>query len=146
MATEPESPEQSTDRLYTPAPGESQFTARAVIAGCLIGGVVSAMNIYFGLRTGWSIGGSLIAAILGYSLFAAIRPGKAYTRLEANITQTSGSAAGSMTSAAGLLAAIPALGMLGFELSWWQLVLWSLSVAYLGVFFAVPLRRQMVLV
>lgn len=146
MATESDSNEQSTERLYTPAPGESQFTARAVIAGCLIGGVVSAMNIYFGLRTGWSIGGSLIAAILGYSLFAAIRPGKAYTRLEANITQTSGSAAGSMTSAAGLLAAIPALGMLGFELAWWELVLWALSVAYLGVFFAVPLRRQMVLV
>ena len=146
MATEPDASDQPTEKLYTPQPGESQLTVRAVVAGCLIGGVVSAMNIYFGLRTGWSIGGSLIAAILGYSLFAAIRPNKAYTRMEANITQTSGSAAGSMTSAAGLLAAIPALGMLGFELSWWELILWALSVAYLGVFFAVPLRRQMVVV
>jgi len=142
----PDDSEQTSDKLYTPQPGEAQLTARAVIAGCLIGGVVSAMNIYFGLRTGWSIGGSLIAAILGYSLFSAIKPKTAYSRLEANITQTAGSAAGSMTSAAGLLAAIPALGMLGFELAWWQLVLWAMSVAYLGVFFAVPLRRQMVLV
>ncbi|MEL6342943.1 MAG: OPT family oligopeptide transporter [Myxococcota bacterium] len=134
------------ERLYAPAADERQFSARAVLAGCLLGGVVSAMNIYFGLRTGWSIGGSLIAAILGYSLFSVLRPSTAYTRLEANITQTAGSAAGSMTSAAGLLAAIPALGMLGVELSWLQLTVWALSVAYLGVFFAVPLRRQMVVV
>jgi OPT family oligopeptide transporter len=134
------------ERLYTPEPGERQLTFRAVAAGCLLGGVVSAMNIYFGLRTGWSIGGSLIAAILGYSLFSVLPISKKYTRLEANITQTAGSAAGSMTSAAGLLAAIPALGMLGIKLNALELGLWALSVAYLGVFFAVPLRRQMVLV
>jgi len=131
-------------QLYFPKEGEQQLTFRAVFAGCLIGGVVSAMNIYLGLRTGWSIGGSLIAAILGYAVFASLPFAKAYTPLEANITQTAGSAAGSMTSAAGLLAAIPALGMLGVDLSWWELIIWALSVAYLGVFFAVPLRRQMV--
>ncbi len=141
-----EEPVAVDEQLYVPAPDEAQLTVRAVLAGCLIGGIVSAMNIYFGLRTGWSIGGSLIAAILGFSAFAALKPKQAYTRLEANITQTAGSAAGSMTSAAGLLAAIPALGMLGIKLTWWELVIWALSVAYLGVFFAVPLRRQMVVV
>ena len=134
------------DQLYVPSPGEAHFTWRAVVAGCALGGIVSCMNIYFGLRTGWSIGGSLIAAILGYSLFSAIRPKAPYGVLETNITQTAGSAAGSMTSAAGLLACIPALGMLGVELSYIELTLWALSIAYLGVFFAVPLRRQMVLV
>jgi OPT family oligopeptide transporter len=119
---------------------------RAVVAGCLLGGAVSAMNIYFGLRTGWSIGGSLIAAILGFAIFTAIKPKNPYTVLEANITQTAGSAAGTMTSAAGLLAAIPALGMLGHQLSYVELTAWAFAVAYLGVFFAVPLRRQMVLV
>lgn len=132
--------------LYTPAPGELQLTARAVIAGTLLGAVVSAMNIYFGLKTGWSIGGSLIAAILSYSLFTVIKPKQAFTRLETNIAQTSGSAAGSMTSTAGLLAAIPAMMLLNYELGWVELYLWTLSVAWLGVFFAVPLRRQMVLV
>ena len=132
------------EQIYFPGDGEQQLTVRAVVVGCLIGGVVSAMNIYLGLRTGWSIGGSLIAAILGYAVFSAIKTKVAYTPLEANITQTAGSAAGSMTSAAGLLAAIPALGMLGVELAWWELVVWAISVAYLGVFFAVPLRRQMV--
>lgn len=134
------------ERLYTPAPGESQLTVRAVVVGCLIGGIVSGMNIYFGLKTGWSLGGSLIAAILGYSFFSVlVRPKTPYSRLETNITQTAGSAAGSMTSAAGLLAAIPAMGMLGHDFAWWELMIWALAVAYLGVFFAVPLRRQMVL-
>ena len=100
---------------------------------------------YFGLKTGWSLGGSLIAAILGFSVFRVLRPRNAFTRLETNIAQTAGSAAGSMTSEAGLLAAIPAMGMLGYEFDWWELMLWALAVAYLGVFFAVPLRRQMVL-
>ncbi len=134
------------DILYTPVPGETQLTFRAIATGCAIGGLVAAMNIYFGLRTGWSIGASLISAILGYSFFAALRPKLPFSVLETNITQTTGAAAGTMTSAAGLLAAIPAMKMLGFEVGYLELTLWSFAIANLGVFFAVPLRRQMVLV
>lgn len=140
------------EQIYTPQPFERQLTIRAVAMGCAIGSVVAAMNLYLGLRTGWSLGGSLIAAILGFvilgTITAILRKGGVKTTqygvLETNITQTAGSAAGSMTSAAGLLAAIPAMGMLGFEFTYLELTLWALSVAYLGVFFAVPLRRQMV--
>ena len=142
--------ETSTDRIYTPVAGEKGLTARALIVGILLGSVVSAMNIYLGLRIGWSFGGSLIAAILGFAVFSTLgRAGmlsSRFTVLEANITQTAGSAAGTMTSAAGLLAAIPAMRMLGYEFSWLELTLWAFSVAYLGVFFAVPLRKQMVIV
>ncbi len=31
------------------------------------------------------------------------------------------------------------------NLSWYNLILWGFSVAFFGVFFAVPLRRQTVL-
>lgn len=138
------------ERLYDPAPGESGFSARAVLVGGLLGSVVAAMNIYLGLRIGWSFGGSLIAAILGFAVFTMLAKSGLIQRkfgvLEANITQTAGSAAGSMTSAAGLLAPIPAMIMLGHTFHWWELLIWSFAVAYLGVFFAVPLRRQMVLV
>ncbi len=147
---EPTAQEAVDEPLYTPAPGERQLTFRAVATGCLLGGVVCAMNIYFGLQTGWSIGGSLIAAILGFSFFKVVTRltgGEPLSRLEVNIAQTAGSAAGSMTSAAGLLAPIPALRILGQDpLSYGELTLWAASVAWLGVFFAVPLRRQMVLV
>lgn len=134
------------EQLYQPQPGELQLTARAVITGCLIGGIVGAMNISIGLKIGWSFGGSLIAAILGYSIWHFVKPAKPFTVLETNIAQTSGSAAGSMASAAGLLAPIPALALLDVHLEMWQLFFWTLSVGYLGVFYAVPLRRQMVVI
>ena len=86
---------------YTPAPDELQLTFRAVAAGCVLGAMVCAMNIYFGLKTGWSIGGSLIAAILSFALFSAVRSAfpavPRFSTLETNIAQTAGSAAGSMT-------------------------------------------------
>ncbi|MFK7984797.1 MAG: OPT family oligopeptide transporter [Sandaracinaceae bacterium] len=145
--------EEEKEILYEPPKGELQLTVRSVVAGCLLGGVVSAMNIYFGLKTGWAIGGSLIAALLGFAIFKVLGPAlkTPYTRLEANITQTAGSGAGTMTSAAGLLSAIPAMGMLYAEdtpgvpdLGYFELTFWGLSVAFLGIFFAIPLRKQMV--
>lgn len=132
--------------LYTPAQNELQLTLRAVAVGCILGAIVAAMNIYFGLQTGWSMGGSLIAAILGYSVFAVIKPKKQFTPLETNIAQTAGSAAGAMASAAGLLSAVPAMTMLGHKFSYFELSAWAASVAGLGIFYAIPLRKQMVLV
>jgi uncharacterized oligopeptide transporter (OPT) family protein len=40
---------------------------------------------------------------------------------------------------------IPALAKIGEELDWWHLILWTLALAFFGVFFAVPLRRQTIL-
>lgn len=133
---------QVDERLYTPAPSEAQLTLRAVIVGCLVGSVVSCTNIYIGLKIGWSFGASIISAVLGFSAFAVA--GKRLTVLETNTVQTAGSAAGYMSSAAGLLAAIPAMNLLGHEIPWHMLILWSLGVAFLGVFYAVPMRRQFV--
>jgi hypothetical protein len=117
------------ERLYTPAPNEAQLTARAIIVGCLVGSVISCTNIYVGLKIGWAFGASIIAAVLGFSVFAAT--GRRLTVLETNTAQTAGSAAGYMSSAAGLLAAIPAMNLLGYEIAWPMLILWSLAVAFL---------------
>ena len=129
------------DRIYEPESGEAQLSVRAVLTGCVLGAVVAAMNISLGLKIGWSLGGSLIAAILGYTFWM---PFRRLSVLETNIAQTAGSACGSMASTAGLLAAIPPLAMLGTTLSWGELVLWGTAVGFLGVFYAVPLRNQMV--
>jgi putative OPT family oligopeptide transporter len=134
--------EQESEQKYQPAEGEKQLTARAIIVGCLVGSIVSCTNIYIGLKIGWTFGASIVSAVLGFAFFSAFR--KNLSVLETNITQTAGSAAGGMASAAGLVAAIPAMEMLGYEIPWQSLMLWSLSIAFLGVFFAVPLRRQVV--
>jgi uncharacterized oligopeptide transporter (OPT) family protein len=56
--TTPEKPAAGHDeQLYFPDPDEKQLTFRAVAVGCGIGGIVAAMNIYLGLRIGWSVGG-----------------------------------------------------------------------------------------
>ena len=57
------------NRLYSPEADEAQLSFRAVIVGCLLGGVVTSMNMYLGLKIGWTVGGSLMAAILGYAFF-----------------------------------------------------------------------------
>jgi uncharacterized oligopeptide transporter (OPT) family protein len=134
--------------LYSPKPGERQLTFRAVITGCMVGAIVGAMNISLGLKIGWSFGASILAAILGYAVWHILKPKREFGVLETNIAQTAGSATGAMASTAGLLAPIPALALLDepIVLSYWNLMLWALAVGFLGVFFAVPLRRQMVVV
>ena len=141
-------PRRCAEQVHQPRKGELQLTIRAVATGCVLGAVVASMNIYFGLKTGWSIGGSLIAAILGFSVWKVLAGlgAKQLSVLETNIAQTSGSAAGSMTSAAGMLSAIPALGLMGSQFSYWQLAGWALAVGFLGVFYAIPLRNQMVVI
>lgn len=113
-----------------------------MVSGCFIGMVAGCMNIYMGLKIGWTQGASLMAAILAYAVSLALWPKRSFSVLETNISQTTGSAAGQMASAAGLVSSIPAMGMLGYHIEWYALMLWGLAVSFLGVFFAVPLRRQ----
>lgn len=134
------------ERLYTPAPDETQLTLRALLAGCSVGAVSGVMNIYLGLKIGWTVGSSLLTAILAFAFFTVTRPQRKFSVLETNISQTAGSAAGYMASAGGLVSAIPAMFMLGYDIPLYGMFLWGLATAYLGVFFAVPLRRQYVLV
>jgi uncharacterized oligopeptide transporter (OPT) family protein len=134
------------ERLYVPAPGERQLTTRAVISGCLIGGIGGLMNVYLGLKIGFTVGGSLMTAILAFGFFSLLGSARRLSVLETNISQTAGMAASSMASAAGLIAPIPAMLMMGYDVPAVILFPWSLAVAYLGVFFAVPLRTQYILV
>tara|TARA_B110000459_G_scaffold13331_1_gene13115 strand:+ start:242 stop:2347 length:2106 start_codon:yes stop_codon:yes gene_type:complete len=120
------------------------LSPRALIAGMGVGIVVSAMNVSFGLKAGWAQGGSVISAVVSIALFKALRPKVPFTPLEANVCQCTASAAGSMTMAAGLIGPIPALQMLGIKHNMLTMALWGMAVAYLGVFFAVPLRTHFV--
>jgi len=49
-----------------------QLTARAVIMGSILGGLLSVTNIYIGLKAGWSFGVSITACILSYSIWSVI--------------------------------------------------------------------------
>jgi uncharacterized oligopeptide transporter (OPT) family protein len=137
-----EKKEPESEIKYTPQPGEAQLTWRAVIVGSLMGSIVACTNIYIGLRLGWAFGASIVSAVLSYSLFAALN--KKLSILETNIAQAAGSTAGYMSSSTGLLSAIPAMILLEYKVSFVGIILWGCVVTLLGIFFAVPLRRQYV--
>ncbi len=62
-----------------------------------------------------------------------------------NTIMMSVAVAASWISSAGLVSAVPALTMLtGYQFVWWQLALFIGIVLYMGLFMAIPLKRQMI--
>lgn len=125
-----------------------QLTVRAVIAGMLLGGIMSLSNLYIALKTGWSFGVTITAGILAYVIFGVLKKLRVvreeFGMLENNAMQSVASAAGYMTGG-GTAAAIPALMMATHTtLPWYVIFLWITSVAMMGVFMAIPMKRQMI--
>jgi len=62
---------------------------RAILVGCAIGTLLAAGNVYTSIKTGYIDGGSISAAILGFTFFAVFRRrGSApYSVAENNITR-----------------------------------------------------------
>jgi OPT family oligopeptide transporter len=134
-------------------PGYSELTLRALLSGLIVGSLIGASNVCIGLKIGWTFGASITAAIISFAIFKAFSGvlSRPYTAKENLITATAGSAAGTMASAGGFVACIPALELYlketsgpGHDLTYFQLVIWAIAVAFLGVFFAIPLRKQMI--
>ncbi|MBK8129748.1 MAG: OPT/YSL family transporter [bacterium] len=125
-----------------------QLTARAVISGMLFGGIMSLSNLYVGLKSGWGLGVDIVAVILIFSIFKGLKSAglvrKEFGMMENTIMMTVAVAA-SWISSAGLVSAVPALSMLtGYEFVWWQLAILIGGILYLGLFMAIPLKRQMI--
>ncbi|MGH9668865.1 MAG: OPT family oligopeptide transporter [Terriglobales bacterium] len=116
-----------------------EFTLRAVIFGALFGILFGAVTVYVGLRAGLTVSASIPIAVLSISILRAF--GKA-TILENNIVQTAGSAGESV--AGGVIFTLPALIFLGFPLEYSRIFLLALIGGWLGVFFMIPLRRQLI--
>src|SRR5438045_2391171 len=87
----------------------AEFTAKAVAAGIVLGVVFGAANAYLGLRVGMTVSASIPAAVLTVAMFRAFQVKG--TILEANLSQTIGSASTSL--ATGTIFTIPALFLWG---------------------------------
>jgi uncharacterized oligopeptide transporter (OPT) family protein len=148
---EPESVEQrDREWLATVYRGdkEKDLTIRAVLAGMVFGGLMSLSNLYVGLKSGWGLGVDIAAVVVIFAVFEALRGigvvRRPFGLMENTMTMTVAVAA-SWISSAGLVSAVPALTMLtGYEFVWWQLTLLIAIVLYLGLFIAIPLKRQMI--
>ncbi len=131
-----------------------QLTLRALVMGMGLGAVMACSNVYVGLKAGWSMGVAITSCILAFSIFAGLKrlfPRMSpYSILENNAMQSAASVAGAISSA-GLVNAVPALMMLdpgaipptmGARLA--MLIPWMVVISWLGVFLAVPAKRQLI--
>lgn len=147
-------------------PDDPNLTVRAVLVGAVIGAVMCLSNIYVFFKTGWSMGVTITACILVFAVFQGLHKTGLVKRplgvLENNAATTVASGAGYMT-AGGNMAAYPALLMAiaaGFTLDFGitkiapdatqlgpdplAMVGWFALIAALGVFAAIPIKRQLI--
>lgn len=126
------------------------------MAGLAIGSIVLFSNFQFGLQTGWVSMMGLPSSLLGFAAFKTLQHRLAYpfTDVENVFVQSLAVAVGTGPLAFGLVGVVPAIekfltpdeagNVSRIKLSSWQLIVWSSGLAFFGVFFAVLLRRQII--
>jgi putative OPT family oligopeptide transporter len=119
-----------------------EFTFRAALAGIVFGILFGAANAYLGLRVGLTVSTSIPIAVLTVAFFRLMgsRPGGMI--LEANMSQTIGSASSSLAS--GTIFTIPALFLWGMVPPLWQVATLAFLGAILGITAMIPLRRLLI--
>jgi len=118
-----------------------EITTRAVIAGIVFGIIFGAANAYLGLRVGLTVSTSIPIAVLTVALFRITRRREGVI-LEANLSQTIGSASSSL--ATGTIFTIPALFLWGMAPPFWQVAILALLGGCLGIAAMIPLRRLLI--
>lgn len=129
-------------------PNATNLTVRAVIVGMVIGAAMSLSNLYVFFKTGWSMGVTLTACILAFSAFQLLQGLRIVKKplgvLENNALTTVASGAGYMTGG-GNMAAFGALLMVTtVRPDTFSMIAWFALIAALGVFAAIPIKRQLI--
>ena len=133
---------------------DTNFTVRGVLVGLAIGIVICFSNTYFGLQTGWVSGMAMPASLLGFAFFRSIRGllSHPFSPVENVLVQTVAGAVGTMPLGVGCVGVLPALDFLlkpsengPMNLSLLKLFIWSVGICFLGVFVAVPLRKEVII-
>ncbi|MBP6864470.1 MAG: OPT/YSL family transporter [Candidatus Didemnitutus sp.] len=129
-------------------PNATNLTVRAVIFGMVIGAAMSLSNLYVFFKTGWSMGVTLTACILAFSAFQLLQGLRIVKKplgvLENNALTTVASGAGYMTGG-GNMAAFGALLMVTtVRPDTFSMIAWFALIAALGVFAAIPIKRQLI--
>lgn len=125
-----------------------QLTVRAIIMGGLLGMLMSISNLYTTLKLGWAFGVALTACVLSYCIWNSMRvlmpKLTQMTILENACMQSTASAAGYSTGSTIGMAFGAYLLITGVHVDGWIVFWWTIATACLGVFIAVPLKRQLI--
>ena len=138
------------EKIYTGrGDTQKQLTLRAVLMGGVLGMFMSISNLYTTLKLGWAFGVAITACVLSFVIWNAMRAlsGGRLSQmsiLENNCMQSTASAAGYSTGAT-IATAFGALLLIeGMHRPWYVVAPFALFTAALGVFLAIPMKRQMV--
>ncbi|HEY9733743.1 MAG TPA: OPT family oligopeptide transporter [Drouetiella sp.] len=129
-----------------------QLTVRAVLMGGILGSLMSVSNLYTSIKVGWAFGVAITACVLSFVIWNSSRAvlGKVGVKLtpmsilENNCMQSTASAAGYSTGATVGTAFGALLLITKVHMDWRILLAWTFCTAALGVFLAVPMKRQMI--
>ena len=123
-----------------------QLTIRSGVTGFLLGGILSATNLYVGGKAGVTLGVNLTSVVLAFVMFrflARVRLAKDFTILENNAMQSIATAAGYMTTP--LIASLAAYMLVTNTIPpWWQMALWMVVTSLVGVLVAFPMKRRFI--
>jgi OPT family oligopeptide transporter len=124
----------------------AQLTLRSALTGFILGGILAATAMYIGAKTGITIGVGLTSVILSFAMFRIFHSlgwASDYTILENNCTQSIATAAGYMITP--MISSLAAYMLVtGKVIPWWQMMIWSMVVAILGVLVAFPMKRRFI--
>ncbi len=127
-------------RAPAPESNLAEFTLKAVVSGVLLGVVFGAANAYLGLKVGLTVSASIPAAVMTVAVFRALR--LRGTLLEANLSQTIGSASTALST--GMIFTVPALFLWGMTPPYLQVVALCFCGGVLGIAAMIPLRRLLI--
>ncbi len=136
---------------------QRQLTVRAVIMGGIIGMFTAVSNLYTTLKIGWSFGVSITACVISFVAWNTIckslngvlsrlfnRKISKMSMLENNCMQSTATGAGSSTGSTIATALGSLLLIEGVHRSWPVATAFCFFTAALGVFLAIPMKRQMI--
>jgi uncharacterized oligopeptide transporter (OPT) family protein len=147
-------PEEERDAAWLKhyyAGNKPQLTVRAVVVGGVLGAALAVSNLYTTLKLGWAFGVAITACVLSWfvwnKILVPLRISKSeMTLLENNCMQSTASAAGYSTGGT-LATAVGALLLMtgdAHRMGWFPVACWVGLTALLGVFLAIPMKRQMI--
>ncbi|MCJ1309402.1 hypothetical protein MMC25_003061 [Agyrium rufum] len=139
-------------RPFDDLPDEDRILSiRAVVVGVLCGALINVSNLYLGLKSGFTASANIFGSIIGFTVLKNCAKhfpkvpiiGGTFGPRENNIVQTAATASGGLSWV--FISAFPAMYQLNLLTDplqdFWKLTLLSTVGAFLGLFFATPLRK-----
>ena len=118
---------------------DKAFTWKAVLVGVVLSIVVCMYSAYAGLKAGGVYWPIITATIMS---FALLRIFGRTNKNEVNVAATAASTGGLL--AAGIIFTVPAIWLLGLNISVFEVTFIAIVGGLLGVLFTIPLREEMI--